>query len=316
MRACDGARQAWDPGNSIGDVALRKVLTANWVLQLGNLLDLVTQRRYLRWLFVLVSRTDVVAIEAIILLIRLVLQGIWSIIRASSSTILRRHGLGSVTWRPTFIFITFIICFVPLMDLLWQILRILRLIIWVIFVRLILMRLIFFIGISIIISSWRLSMIEIDSIESFDVLSLTIILTVWGICRTPRGPMRYKPCQPRNTRVIIMGLGDIPQVFLWSTLIRSSIWIYIIILYDNQVLIALALLAHGVLLFAGWVEPSIFGIFFRNRTLIWLFINELIIAHRCLLFVSFLGNLLHKLLPFLTVPHSTTANISFAVLRR
>ena len=57
-------------------MALRKMLAAYWVLQLGNLLDLVTQRRHLRWLFVLVSRADIVAIEALVLLIHLVLHWI------------------------------------------------------------------------------------------------------------------------------------------------------------------------------------------------------------------------------------------------
>ena len=161
--------------------------------------------------------------------------------------------------------------------------------------RLTLMHLIFLIGID-VITCWRLGVIEIDSIKSFDVLSLTI-LSAWGMQRTSRGSMRCKPRHPRNWSVIIMRLGTrqgrgIPQVFLWSALIRSGIGIYIIILYDNQVLIALALLARAVFLLAGWVGPSVFGIILMYRTLLWLFINELGITDRFLLFAGFLGNLL------------------------
>ena len=150
------------------------------------------------------------------------------------------------------------------MNLLRQILWILRFIIWIIFVRLI-KSLIFFIAIGIIIlSCWRLGLIEVDSIESFDVLPLAIILTAGCICRTSRCSMGYKPRQPRYRSFIILRLGHIPQVFLRATLILNAICIDIIILYYNQVGAALGL-TLVLLLLASWVEPSILSILFMYR---------------------------------------------------
>jgi len=141
------------------------------------------------------------------------------------------------------------------------------------------MQLIFFSGISFIFFSWGLSIGKINSTESFDILSLTINLTVLGICWLPRGDRRYKACWTRNRSVSIMGRPSyIPQVFLWPTLSWNTTLIYIIIIYHNQVLITRLLLAIGILFFASWVEPYIFGILFRNWLLLWLFINELIIG--------------------------------------